>query len=306
MRNSRAPEGRSGNKRIAIGAIGIATVAAVVVVFLFSMGSDSISAKDAQGPGAQDAVSTSPTGDNLTVAPAATATPEPTATAVPAPTPTPEPTPAPDNAGSESNEGSSPQPTTAPTAQPSSASMPKVFPEAVFGEVLEEGLTELSYPRGEMVKTWYTFQVDTETRKITLFFAQYDDALESILSTVKVDNYTKGADLENAEVRLNYPDGSTRTLFFDRNEGTINLNQQYVLPVGPSMLSANVRRALVYYGIKLQDDSGDVQIELHLDLSGLSQSEGLEFTKIVPDTVDDVLQELQFLVEQIEDKRLQP
>ena len=306
MRISRAPEGRSANKRIAIGAIGIAAVVAVVAVFLFTMGSDSISAKDAQGPGTQDLVSTSPTSDNLTAPPAATATPEPTATAAPELTPAPEPTPAPDNAGSDSDEGSIPQPTTAPTTQPSSASMPKVFPEAVFGEVLEEGLTELRYPRGENVMTWYTFQVDTETRKITLFFAQYDDALESIITTVKVDNYTKGADLTNAEVRLNYPDGSTRTLFFDGNKGTINLNQQYVLPVGPSMLSANLRRALVYYGIKLQDASGDVQVELHLDLSGLSQSEGLEFTKVVPDTVNNVLRELQFLVEQIEDKRLQP
>ena len=165
---------------------------------------------------------------------------------------------------------------------------------------------ELRYPRGEMVKTWYTFQVDTETRDITLFFAQYDDGLESIVSTVKVDNYTKGGDLGNAEVRLNYPDGSTRTLFLDRDEGSINLNQQYMLPVGPSMLSSDLRRALVYYGIKLQNDSADTQVELHLDLSGLTQSEGLEFTKIVPDTVDDVLQELQFLVEQIEDERIKP
>ena len=240
----------------------------------------------------------------MTAAPVATATPEPTATAVPAPTLAPEPTPVPDNAESGSDEGSSPQPTPAPTAQPSSASTPNVFPEAVFGEVLEEGITELRYPRGELVKTWYTFQVDTESLNITLFFAQYDDALESILSTVKVANYTKGTDLSNAEVRMNYPDGSTRTLFFDKSKGIINLNQQYMLPVGPSMLSSGLRRALVYYGIQLQDTSGDVQVQLHLDLSGLSQSEGLEFSKIAPDTVHDMLQELQFLVEQIEDQQL--
>jgi hypothetical protein len=181
-----------------------------------------------------------------------------------------------------------------------------VFPDAVFGEVLEEGLTELRYPRGEVVKSWYSFQVDTETRDITLFFAQYDDALDTILSTVRIDNYTKGTNLENAEVVLNFQDGSARTLSFDRNEGTINLNQQYMLPVGPSMLSSDLRRALVYYGMELQDTSGDVQVELHLDLSGLSQSEGLEFTKFVPETVEDVLQELQTLVQQIEDKRLLP
>ena len=303
MRVSRVTEGRNANKRIAIGAIGITAVVAVIAVFFFYIGSDSISAKDSAGLGATETVSNSPSGDNMTVAPVATATPEPTATAVPAPTLAPEPTPAPDNAGSGSDEGSSPQPTPAPTAQPSSASTLNVFPEAVFGEVLEEGMTELRYPRGELVNTWYTFQVDTESLKITLFFAQYDDALESIMSTVKVDNYTKGADLSNAEVRLHYPDGSTRTLFFDKSKGTINLNQQYMLPVGPSMLSSDVRRALVYYGMKLQNDSGDIQVELHLDLSGLSQSEGLEFTRVVPETVDDVLQEIQFLVEQIEDNR---
>ena len=311
MRVSRAPEGRSRTKRIAIGAVGIAAVIAAVAVFLFSSGSDSISAKDAEGIGAKSPVSTNPNNDNLTVAPAAAPTPEPTPeptpTAVPAPTPAPEPTPVPEDSESGSaDEGSSPQAAPDPTAQPSSASTPNVLPEAYFGEVLEEGLMELRYPRGKMVKTWYTFQVDTETRDITLFFAQYDDALESIVSTVKVDNYTKGGDLGNAEVRLNYPNGSTRTLFFDREEGSINLNQQYMLPVGPSMLSSDLRRALVYYGIKLQNDSRDTQVELHLDLSGLTQSEGLEFTKVVPDTVDDVLQELQFLVEQIEDERIKP
>ena len=307
MRVSRAPEGRSRTKRIAIGAVGIAAVIAAVAVFLFTSGSDSISAKDAEGIGAQSAVATNPTNDNLTVAPVAAPTPEPTPTAVPAPTPAPEPTPVSDDSKSGSaDEGSSAQAAPDPTAQPSSASTPNVLPEAYFGEILEEGLMELRYPRGEMVKTWYTFQVDTETRDITLFFAQYDDGLESIVSTVKVDNYTKGGDLGNAEVRLNYPDGSTRTLFLDRDEGSINLNQQYMLPVGPSMLSSDLRRALVYYGIKLQNDSADTQVELHLDLSGLTQSEGLEFTKIVPDTVDDVLQELQFLVEQIEDERIKP
>jgi hypothetical protein len=94
-------------------------------------------------------------------------------------------------------------------------------------------------------------------------------------------------------------------LFFNREEGSIKLNQQYMLPVGPSMLSSDLRRALVYYGMELEDESGDIQVELHLDLSGLSQSEGLEFTRVVPDTVNDVLKELQSLVEQIEDNRAQ-
>ena len=170
---------------------------------------------------------------------------------------------------------------------------------------MEEGLTRLRYPAGDLVNTWYSFQVDTETRDITLFFAQYDDALESILSTVKLDQYTSGADLEDAEVTLFFPDRSTRVLLFDREEGTISLDQQYNLPVGPSMFSSGLRRGLVYYGMDLQDETGDVQVTLHLDLSGLSLSEGLEFKRLVPGTVDDVLLELKALVEQIEDWRLQ-
>ena len=71
------------------------------------------------------------------------------------------------------------------------------------------------------------------------------------------------------------------------------------------MFSSGLRRALVYYGIELQDETGDIQVVLHLDLSGLSLSEGLEFERLVPGTVDDVLLELQSLVEQIEDQRLQ-
>ena len=302
MRVSRAPEGRSATKRIAIGAIGMTAVIAAAAVFLFISGSDPISARDAEGLGT---VSTSPANDNLTVAPAATEAPEPTATAVLAPTPMPEATPVPDEPESGSKEDSNLQMAPEPTAVPNSASKPMLLPEAVFGEVLEEGMTNLRYPRGESVNTWYTFQVDTESLKITLFFAQYDDAMETILSTVRVDNYTKGAELSNAKVSMNYPDGSTRTLFLDREEGSIRLNQQYMLPVGPSMLSSDLRRALVYYGMELEDESGDIQVELHLDLSGLSQSEGLEFTRVVPDTVNDVLKELQSLVEQIEDNRAQ-
>jgi len=302
MRDSRAPEGRSATKRFAIGAIAITVVVAAVAVFLFTSGSDPIAAKDAEGLGT---VSTSPANDNLTVAPAATKAPEPKATAVPAPTPMPEATPVPDEPDSGSAQDSNLQLAPEPTAVPNSASKPILLPEAVFGEILEEGMTNLRYPRGESVNAWYSFQVDTESLKITMFFAQYDDAMETILSTVRVDNYTKGAELSNAKVSVNYPDGSTRTLFFNREEGSIKLNQQYMLPVGPSMLSSDLRRALVYYGMELEDESGDIQVELHLDLSGLSQSEGLEFTRVVPDTVNDVLKELQSLVEQIEDNRAQ-
>ena len=82
------------------------------------------------------------------------------------------------------------------------------------------------------------------------------------------------------------------------------MDQQYTLPVATSMFSSGLRRALVYYGMELYDETGDIEVQLHLDLSGLSQSEGLEFKRLVPETVDASLLELQFLVEQIESQRL--
>ena len=166
---------------------------------------------------------------------------------------------------------------------------------------MQEGLLKLKFQSGDLVDAWYSFQVDTKTREITLFFAQYDDALERIISTVKVDQYTQGTDLSSAEVTFYYPDGSTRILFFDGEEGSIALEQQYRLPTGPSMFSAGLRRALVFYGMELYDEAGEIEVQLHLDLSGLSQSEGLEFKRLVPGAVYDALGELQFPVEQIED-----
>ena len=85
MRISRAPEGRSTKKHIAIATIGIVAVAAVVVGYLFYAGSDPISAKGAEDAGAQATVTTAPTSDNLTVTSAAPATPKPAPTAVPDP-----------------------------------------------------------------------------------------------------------------------------------------------------------------------------------------------------------------------------
>ena len=307
MRASRTPEGRGINKRVLFLAAVVVAIVVGAVVSVFSFGSDSLSAKDAQATNSQESELTNPSVDDtaLTLPPTATpqptATPRPTLTTVPTPTPNPTPTSAPELIETDS-QATSPQPTAEPTLQPVSATVPKVYPDIKFGDVLQEGLLELKFQSGELVDAWYSFQVDTKTREITLFFAQYDDALERIVSTVKVDQYTQGADLSSAEVTFYYPDGSSRILFFDGTEGSISLEQQYRLPTAASMFSAGLRRALVFYGMELRDDAGEIEVQLHLDLSGLSQSEGLEFKRLVPGAVDDALGELQSLVEQIEDQ----
>lgn len=305
MRASRSPEGRGVNKRVLFLAVVVVAIIAGVVVSVVSLGSDSLSAKDALATSSQETVLTNPSVDDAvqslppTATPQPTATPKPAPTAVPTPNPTPTHTPEPVVTGSDA---ASPQPTAAPTLQPVSATVPTVFPDAEFGEVLEEGMAQLKFHGGDLVKAWYSFQVDTETGDITLFFAQYDDALGRIISTVRVEDYIKGVDLNNAEVTFFFPDGSDRILFFDGTEGSIALEQQYRLPTGPSMFSSGLRRALVFYGMELRDDAGEIEVQIHLDLSGLSQSEGLEFKRLVPEVVQDVLGELQFLVEQIEDQ----
>ncbi len=308
MRASRAPEGRGINKQIVlIFAIIVAIIGGVIIAYL-SMGSDSISAKNDLATVSPDSLLTTPPGGDQALAVGPTPTAEPTAAPVSAPTSTPDPNLSEDSSsGSSSNDGSSgnPQSIPAATAQPASATGPTVLPDAQFGEVLEEGFTQLKFPGGSQVETWYSFQVDTKTRDITLFFAQYDDRLESIVATVKVEQYTRGNDIANAEVTLYFPEGSRRVLLFDAEEGSIALDQQYTLPVRTSMFSSGMRRALVYYGMNLYDEAGEIEVQLHLDLSGLSQSEGLEFKRLVPQTVDAALLELQFLVEQIEGVRLE-
>ena len=177
------------------------------------------------------------------------------------------------------------------------------LPEVRFGDILDEGLVDLKMPGGETVDTWYTFQVDTEKRDITVFFALFDAEKRSVLSTVQLNNYSKGNDLESGMVTLYYEDGSERVLAFDGAEGAMTLTQHYKVPFGPSMFSPDLRRSLVYYGLELQSEAGDQTMELHLDISGLSQSEKMVFKQSSPDEVSAALAEIEVMANQIEDQR---
>jgi hypothetical protein len=181
---------------------------------------------------------------------------------------------------------------------------PPVFiPDVQFGEVLAEGFLDINLPGNNTNQSWYTFQVDTATRDLTLFFAIYDQSQSTIVRTVKIDGYSQGNDLENAEVTLFYPEGPERVVAFDRNQGTITLTQQMRQPYGPSMFSPELRVALVNQRMELKDETGTISAELQLDLTGLSDSEVMVFKKSAPGTVDEVLSELQDLVRQIEGGR---
>ncbi len=190
-----------------------------------------------------------------------------------------------------------------PTLEEKRAAAMELLPDVEFGEVLEEGFGYLKLPGGELVDTWYTFQVDTRNGNITIYMAQFDSALESILTTLKVANYAQGEELQNADITLYYSDGSERIISLNNADGTIRLVQHYNLPFGPSVFSPPLRRELVFYGMELRDQAGDTIVELHLDVSGLSDSEEMVFEKQAPVEVGNALHEIRQLVDQIEEQR---
>ena len=177
------------------------------------------------------------------------------------------------------------------------------IPAVNYGEVLSEGFVPLELPGGESSDSWYTFQVNISTRDITLFFALYNSGKDTIIKTVEIGQYSQGELIDNARVTMFYPNGAPRHLHFDAVAGTTSLSQRYGQPYGPSMFSSGLRVAMVNYGLVLGDESGAIRADVHLDLSGLSDSESVMLTQSNPDVVNRVMVELQVLVDQINAKR---
>jgi len=279
MKVSRAPEKRGGaNRTMVYVSLVFAAVVVGVLVTYFTTGFKSPSAT-----GDQSGITAGPnTPDTSSLA----SLPQVTPTPLPQLSATPEPT-----VGLK-------------LLEPGPGPLAERVPNVKFGEVLAEGLVQLELPGNNIAKTWYTYQVDTATRDITLFFALYNGSSNTMVRTVKIEGYTQGQNLENAELTLFYPEGPERVLNFNRSQGTITLTQQYRQPYGPSIFSPELRVALVNHGMALSDDTGNINVELHLDLTGLSDSEGMVFQRVAPEVVGDVLSEIQGLVNQIEAKRI--
>ncbi len=311
MRNSRAPEGRGTPKPVIFLVLIAVLLFAGLAATYFTQGFGAFPATPAQAevielvadPVAQPSADTVPEAvaeaPVVILAPTATPVPEPTAvpaTAVPVlrPTATPIPVPA---------VVSEPEKTVEAVVVADESENLNFLPDVKFGDVLDEGLMKLKMPGGESVDTWYTFQVDTEKRDITVFFALFDAERQSVLSTVQLNNYTRGSELQKGMVTLYYEDESERVLAFDGVEGTMTLTQHYKVPFGPSMFSPDLRRSLVYYGLKLQDEAAGLTMELHLDISGLSESEKMVFKQSAPREVTTALAEIKVMADQIEDFR---
>lgn len=198
-----------------------------------------------------------------------------------------------------------PVPDATPTPQPNIEPTPMLLqtPAVDFGEVAAEGWVDLDLPGGELTRTWYTFQVDTRTRNITLLFALYSEAGD-MTSTVRVNEYTQGQRPTNAELTLYHLEGPERVVSFDGQAGTVTDTQELSFqPLPPSVFSPALRSSLVYYESALEDAAGATRAELDRDLTGVQARDRVVFQRSDPPTVDLALMEIELLVNQIEDRR---
>ncbi len=175
----------------------------------------------------------------------------------------------------------------------------KVLPDAKFGELLDEGWVTLGLPAGQTAETWYTLQVDTQTKEITKFFALYNSDSDMV-SAVKIENYVKGEPIDNARIEFFYEEGPSRVTFFDGNDGTMTLSQELPQPYGPTMFSSDLRVALVSYGLELKDSTGATNALINLDPTGLSSGEVIILKQPSPRIVGDMLREIEAIATQIE------
>jgi hypothetical protein len=269
MRVSRAPERRGGvNKAVLfISLIGAAIVVGVLVTY-FTTGFESWAAN---GEVSQAASNGNPSPEQQGVADRPTATPMPTVAVT--------------------------------MLEAESAQSPLFIPDVHFGEVLAQGFVDVKLPGNHTAQSWYTYQVNTVSRDITLFFAIYDSSLGNIVRTVKIEQYSQGSNVERAEVTLFYPEAGDRVIVFDRGQGKMTVTQHIQQPYGPSLFSPGLRVNLVTQRVLLADQTGDINAELQLDLTGLSDSEVIVFQRTAPNVVSEVLSEIKDLVNQIEAKR---
>ena len=176
-------------------------------------------------------------------------------------------------------------------------------PEVSYGEVLAEDFVDLQLLAGS-VRTWFTFQVDTSTQDITLFFALYSVDGTAITRAVKIDDYSQGNLIDNAEITLFYPDAPERVLSISREEGTMISQQSYHFqPYEPSLFSPTLRLSLIEQDLILANGAGDIQVNLQLDRTGIFDREGIAVQQTDQVAVDVALDELQLIVDQIESRR---
>ncbi len=191
-------------------------------------------------------------------------------------------------------------------AQPQVAdAMPEPFqaPQVLFGEVLAQGFVDLQLLTGQ-VRTFYTFQVDTSTQNIVLFFALYDPTGQAISRSIVVEDYSQSELIDNAELTVYYPDAPATVIRFDREEETVESSQFYTTqPHGPGLFSSQMRIALIRQNLPLSNTDGNIGADMQLDPTGVADLSGYRITIKDPVTTETALIEVQAIIDQLESRR---
>lgn len=227
---------------------------------------------------------------------------DPTPVLTPAPKPTPVPTPTPESTPTPTLV---PTPTPVPTSTPEPTPVLRIMPEVDFGEgfdVLDDGQVRIRYPDGSVVDTWFTIQVNTtEISRTGLFFASFDES-NNLINTVKVERYERGSEPDNAEVTLYFSDAPKRIIKISVEK--ITVNQEYNLkPYGPSLFSPKTRLNLLLQNFKFEGGLRRITVNQNIDVSGLVGGEDRYFEILLPSEAARMLEDIDFLIRQIEENR---
>ena len=222
--------------------------------------------------------------------------PEPTAAPQPLPQPNPAFNPAPQPTPVSVDTGTAPQ-------EAPAGPEPFQAPEVLYGEILAEGFVDLELLTGR-VRTFFTFQVDTSTQNIILFFALYDQPGQAISRTIVVEDYSQSELIDNAQMSVYYPDAPPTVIRFDRESGTVESSQFYTTqPHGPGMFSPQMRIALIKQNLPLANSDGNISADMQLDPTGVSDLSGYRVTQNDPTTTETALAEIQAIIDQLESRR---
>ena len=188
--------------------------------------------------------------------------------------------------------------------EPQMGPQPFQPPEVLYGEILAEGFVDLQIVSGGIVRTFYTFQVDTSTQNIVLFFALYDPSGMAISRSVVVEDYSQSELIDNAQLTVYYPEAPATVILFNKEAGTVESSQFYTTqPHGPGMLSSQMRIALIKQNLPLVNSDGNIAAAMQLDPTGVADLSGYRVTIQDPATTQSGLDEVQAIIDQLESRR---
>lgn len=192
---------------------------------------------------------------------------------------------------------------TQPPAQEAPQVQPFQPPEVLYGEILSEGFVDLELLSGR-VRTYFTFQVDTSTQNIVLFFGLYDPTGAAISRSIVVEDYSQSELIDNAQLTVYYPDAPPTIIRFDGESETIESSQFYTTqPHLPGMFSPQMRIALIKQNLPLVNSDGNIGANMQLDPTGVSHLSGYRVTQKDPVTTQTALEEIQAVIDQLESRR---